>query len=423
MNNNNNNNIYFLFFTFVEFIYSENKNNLNKILTFQVNKNFFQSLQEVCKKENINLAINMSNIPENIQGNFYELPLKTILKICLNKEDFSVENVDNFIVLKDKKEITKIYHLNHFLNEEQKKIIITFLKSFSENINSKIIINEEDGYIIVNTFEKNHKIIKEYIDNINLKYNKQIYLECKIITIENIEETNNNLNLIPFFKKISNLNLQDFNFNNLGKIMLKNLFLFNEIEDVIKFLSKIYKTKNIHNIQVLVLNQQTCEFKTEEIRHTSNYYDTKLIESNSIDDENILTKGKNKKYQLNYKDSYNHPSSQIIKNLKFFTSGINLKITPYIRNNDIIVNIKYEQSTFHENKKNAELPNIIKNNFKSHIKIKFKEIFMINGLKNIYSYKTIKNKSNWKILNFLFGEEITIKKEVQIIFLIRIIEK
>jgi hypothetical protein len=425
MNNNKNKYIYFvLFFCFACSEKKSIKSILDKVLTFQVDKNFFRSLQETCEKENINLAINMKNIPNNIHGNFYQLPLKTILKICLNKEDFQIENIDNFIILKDQKEILKIYHIYNFLNDNQKKSITTFLQSFSENIGSKIVINEEDGYIIVNTFEKNHKIIKEYIDNINSKYNKQIYLECKIITIENFEENNKNLNLIPFFKGMLTEIFLSFNFHVLIKVLIKNLFLFNEIDDVVKFLSKIYKTKNIHNIQVLVMNKQPCIFQTEEVRYTSNYYDTKIIETNSsINDEDILTKNsaKNKKYKLNVQNSISPP--QIVKNLKFFTSGISLKITPFIREKDIVLNIEYEQSNFQENKKNNELPNIIRNNFISSIKIKFQEICMINGLKNIYSYKQIKNKSKWKILNFLFAQEVTVNKEMQIIFLIKIIEK
>lgn len=428
MNNNKNNKIhetrfYFYFFNFI-FPIKASKNNLNKIINFKTGENFFKSLQEACEENNINIGICTKNFNKIIHGNFQNIPLKKILKICFD-DNYQIENTDNFIYIKEKELITKIYNINSYVNKNQLNSIESFLNEVVKKLGGEFILNKEDTCIFLKTSEKNHIIISNYINEINNNLNKQIVLECKIISIQKNKNNNKNLDLLSVSKNLLDKNIlsffknsDNFDFINLMNTIGKNLFFFKDLEDIFRFLSKVYTTDNIFNIKILMYNKQICEFKTEELRYSNSHYDTKLINSEEItsftDDD--IKNNKVKKGNLNYKNIQPY----VIKNLKSFASGINLKIIPYIRDNDTILNINFHKSNFNENKKHEDLPNIITNSFVSSIKVNFNEIVILNGLKNIMTKKIIKNKTPFRILNYFLSSEEIIENECEILFLIRV---
>lgn len=411
MNNNNNNNNKFLMLFMVNLV---SKDNLHKPINLKVKENFFENLRESCEENNINIGICINNFNKIIHGNFNKIPLKTILNICFD-DNYYIENNNNFILIKQKELINKIYYVSTYVNKEQLNSIEKFLNEIVKNLGGEFFLNKEDCSIFIRTLEKNHILINNYIEKINRELNQQVILECKIISIQKNKNNNKNLNLLFLGKKLLDNNILDL-FNNTFDLMklinvYKN-FLFQDLDDVCNFLSKIYTTDNIFNIKILMYNKQVCEFKTEELRYSGSYYDTKFIDNNEIDynDNNIENKKVKKRFPLPY----------MIKNLKSFTSGVNLQIIPYIRVNDIILNINFNKSDFNENKKNQELPYIITNNFTSSIKVNFNEIVILNGLKNTILKKNIKNKTPFRILNFFLSKEEITENECEILFLIKI---
>jgi hypothetical protein len=422
MNNNNNNKILTkkLYFCFLINLNNQfkGKNNLNKIVDFQAGENFLKNLQNTCETNNINIGICIKNFNKLIYGNFQKIPLKKILHMCFDN-NYYIEEVDNFIYIKEKELVTKLYEISSYLNKNQLNSIEIFLNQIVKTLGGEFIINKEDGCIFVKTLDKNHLLIKDYINKINKNLNKQIILECKIITIQKNNNNNKNLDLPSLGKKILDKNLlYEFNLDNFYGSFIsflgKNLLFFKDLDDVLKFLSKIYTTESIFNIKILMYNKQICEFKTEELRYANNHYDTKVMdgENSSLTDEDIKSKKIIKK--SNYQKPY------IIKNLKSFTSGVNLEITPHIGEKNIILNINFSKSHFNENKKNEDVPNIITNSFISSIKVNLNEITMLNGLKNNITKKIIKNKTPFKILNFFLSSEETVESTCEILFLIKV---
>jgi hypothetical protein len=419
MNNNNNKIIYKLLL--LNSIWGENKkNNLHKLVNLKVEDNFFKNLEDTCEENNINIGICVNNFNKKIHGNFKNIQLEKLLKICFD-DNFTIENNHNFIYIKEKELITKIYKISSYVNKNQLNSIEKFINEIVKNLGGEFILNKEDGYIFLKTLEKNHIIIGNYINEININLNKQVVLECKIISISKNKNNNKNLDLLSTGKTLLDKNIfsifkGDINdYINFGSIFTKSLFFFKDLEGVFRFLSKIYTTESIFNIKILMYNKQVCEFKTEELRYSSNHYDTKIIDnhSNIQFSDNLIKKNIVKK-NIDYRQPY------VVKNLKSFSSGVNLEIIPHIREDDIILNINFNKSSFNENKRNEDLPNITTNSFVSSIKVNFDEIIILNGLKNNVTKKNIKNKTPFKFLNFFLSSEEIIESECEILFLIKV---
>lgn len=392
--------------------YKNKKNNilLSKKLSFKSNGEFFKDLQAVCANNNINIAITAAeNNNKKVFCNFQNITLKDILAISLSEAEFNLEEINDFIVIRDQKEVICTYYLNNQLSDKQLNNLNKFLEIFTKNVNGKYTFNSDDGTIIFTGLPVYQERIKEYICNINRKYNQQIMFECKIINIQNNKSNNNNLNLLKCIQNLLSVSIP-INLWNLSKGLFTNIVFFSDLDSIVRFLSCIYETTNIHNIKMMMCNGQVCYFNTQECRYLDKYYDTSLIET-----EDILHLHNTKEK----KDKDHNHKKALIRSLKQFNGGINLSIIPTIRNKDVMLQITYTQSSFQDGNKTL-LPITITNGFTSLIKVKYNEIVTINGLHNTIKKKIKKNISKYKFLNFLFGQEEFVEVECQILFLIKI---
>jgi hypothetical protein len=380
---------------------------MNERLSFSTEENFFKSLTEACSRNNINVAI-CTNNKKNISCNFNNIPLGQILDISL--DGFSVEQIGNFIVVKDKQPLTKIYTVNKNLSENQLKNIFKFLEEFTKNTSSQFSFNRDDGTIVFTSLPVYHEHLRDYINNINYHYDQQILLECKIIFIQNNKHNNKNLNIFSFLNHLLKMQLPFSAFNFIGNFY-SNLVLFSDLDSVVRFLSHLWEGETTHNIEMLISNGQVCKMKTDECRYSSKYYDMQMVDDNNYT-------------EINNDSPYSIPiikgKKSIIKNLKKFNGGINLSFTPKMKENYVFLNIDYSQTSFQDECKKNELPITINNSLTTAIKIKYGQPVVINGLKTKIKKKVKKNTTRFWLWNFLFSQEEEVELECQILFLIKV---
>jgi hypothetical protein len=417
-----------LFSNYIKII-NKNKLDIKKKKNILNKKYFFLHLNGLLIDNNINIIFKNNFLfyyffsKKKIINYFYENSCFYYKDIFLfnNINDLSFFYVNNLIALFDKFNTNASYLL--FINSSLNFfILITFYKLLNRiNINKNYLIKQKNFYLIKNTNN-----LKKLI-NFKIYFNKKLNFWSFYFLLPYLKTTiNNNNNFLNACNKIKNKNYLIFIFKNFNIRKEKDLFFYNFSINIIQFYKQIKLLNTVYLEKKLNINKQKILLYDKINFNKFNIY---LLKSNLYylnyfnylflsflfylnRDKKIENNLLNKINKLYYNKSF----------LFFNIKRINLKKLIYknfiLKQNNIIyfkinnnINYKIKENELNKNYFilfyfilfNLNVLNI-NNNKKFNLKLKIKELYLIESKINNTFLKN--NKSNKKKLLYLKKEII-----------------
>ena len=281
--------------------------------------------------------------------------------------------MDN-IKSENNKKITKLNNLkkdNYLVNEEIKSKI-----NLIKNINSKVMILNNNSNNVINDISNKIKIISNEIDKYSVINSKS---DNKIM---NILEPNNNINKIVMLyllnNAITNNLIIEKDIVNFIKDTLSNINISNSSTHIVNYLNDLLNNKYK---EYLSTNSNTIQQSNNSNTNTNNNNNTMLEKELLKIQENIQCIYLNYK-NINIKDQFsqNMNNNSIKENIKEIDLNINIKLCIYIINK--IIDLNKKNVSYYNKHLNHKLSYKIQNIFLNSYKL-FSDF---NILENSYSH-------------------------------------